>query len=85
MFLPILDENSNPQFDEETGDPVGYYAQDNGVDVISDGKEWLKFNSGTAHAVMTSNSEWVGKVVSYAQDKANYRTEQVKDKSSIAA
>lgn len=85
MFLPTLDANGNPQFNDETGDVVGAYVMDGEATVISDGKEWLKFNSGTAHVVFSTNPEWVGKVVAYAQDKHNYRTEQVKDKSSIAA
>jgi hypothetical protein len=85
QFYPTLDANGNPQFDEETGDVVGTFLQDNGVNVISDGNSWLKFNSGTAHAVLSSNDEWVGKIAAFAQDKNNYRAEQVKDKSSIAA
>lgn len=85
MFNPTLDEHGNPQFDEETGDVIGSFFKDDDAYVISDGKSWLKFNSGTAHATFISNSEWVSKVVSYSQDKHNYRTEQVKDKSTIVA
>jgi hypothetical protein len=85
QFYPTMDVNGNPQFNDETGDVIGTFLQDGEANVISDGKNWLKFNSGTAHAVLTSNPEWVGKVVSFAQDKGNYRAEQVKDKSSIAA
>jgi len=84
-FCPTLDENGNMSFDEETGDVVGFYAEMDGATVISNGEEWLKFNTGACERVLKDMPHWTTEVTSFAQDDENFYVKKVADKSSIAA
>lgn len=86
-FIPTLDENG-ATIQTPSADGVSLQIKGDYKPVISDGKEWLRFNRGAAEAVLKSNPEILDAVMRFAEDSSNFyavNVEEAADKSSLAA
>jgi hypothetical protein len=87
-FIPELDANGSVVM-VDSGDPdVGMVPKGNYFPVISDGTEWLRFNSGAVENVLKANTELLSTVMNFADDNSNFysvNVEESADKSSITA
>lgn len=87
-FIPERDENGSVVMIQSEDEDMGMVAKGNYFPVISDGQEWLRFNTGAVEAVLKANTELLTTVMGFADDTTNFyeiNVEEAVDKSSIAA
>lgn len=87
-FIPDRDENGSVIMVQSADEDLGMVPKGNYFPVISDGKDWLRFNTGAVEAVLKANTELLGTVMSFADDTSNFyevNVEEAVEKSNIAA